>query len=922
MSIASRDDLLQILTAELSALQDNLVAGHDRLVARVREQLRAAADKRLNFPTASGYSSSEIPDGEVHDVSDAPEDPAVDFCKQASLESVHRSEQPSSGVMDTIMQTVQCKRDNDEIRPKKSIVKNNTVCSAELPRARTSEASVQPTYSQDFQPSFSQGSQGNSPEKRVTLMLSHDVPTLPAVAENAVGREVAMPHKHKKSDRVSTRRVSALDTIGSHSADSTGPTASPPDAPFDQERASLISLHMSRASSKHGSNNSSWQDGDVLNKVAERYEVADCWRECMYAENRHTKRFLSFATMKTVSTADGELHADAEEEFIQAGPCCRPFIRHPNSWHTMCWEIFSLFLIAYDFVVIPLSVFSLPDHVIFPFMNWLIRIFWTCDCVLSFFTGYVDAEGRRVTKPSMVAGRYGKEQLPIDLVVVLLNWLELVLSGGRLLAVVKSWRIIRVVRLARLRRAIELVEHCGNDGLSLFISISRTGCLMCALTHLIACAWYGLGTWSEEDGWVRRDGAMAFSIADRYTMSFHFALGMFFGEPLILPSTIPERTFVIVVLFFVFMISVWIVASLTTAMTRLQIIASRTSGQFSALSRFLAANNISRSLTLKVARNAQRALAEKQRNAPESTIELLKVISMPLMTEVRFEMHSPALFVHPFFACYNEVNPRGIRRTCYHAIKIIDLSKGDVLFSDMEKSIRPQMYIVLDGWLSYVKGGQTEVIHEGHWISEAELWVVDWIHHGKLFATSDCKILSVDALIFQEVVSGFPSKHAGLYAQVFVQALNESDSPIHTDVQIVTGQVLYMCEASFPDEYPFVRQVFNHHSNAIGSMMSGQTTGSNASRAEIIINGLWARFSMLSHISRASIRRASRRASSFGSKRASNRTSAVAQQIRSSAMTAMEEAEAMNAVTPCSRSQSLPVTVSPTGSAAGQKDSA
>jgi len=96
----------------------------------------------------------------------------------------------------------------------------------------------------------------------------------------------------------------------------------------------------------------------------------------------------------------------------------KPFMRHPNSWHMVFWEIASLLLIMYDFVIIPLTVFSLPDVFVLRAMDWLIRLFWTLDLIMSFFTGYIDREGLLITKPSLVAARYGKEQFPIDLSLV------------------------------------------------------------------------------------------------------------------------------------------------------------------------------------------------------------------------------------------------------------------------------------------------------------------------------------------------------------------------------------------------------------------------------------------------------------------------------------------------------------------------
>eukprot|EP00747_Dinoflagellata_sp_TGD_P103243 gnl/TRDRNA2_/TRDRNA2_168904_c0_seq1.p1 gnl/TRDRNA2_/TRDRNA2_168904_c0~~gnl/TRDRNA2_/TRDRNA2_168904_c0_seq1.p1 ORF type:complete len:376 (-),score=40.79 gnl/TRDRNA2_/TRDRNA2_168904_c0_seq1:89-1216(-) len=339
------------------------------------------------------------------------------------------------------------------------------------------------------------------------------------------------------------------------------------------------------------------------------------------------------------------------------------------------------------------------------------------------------------------------------------------------------------------------------DQMTIFMGISRVSFVMLALTHATACFWFGLGSWDESSGWVERDEVAFLSIGDQYARCFHFALGLFYGEPLILPSTTEERVFLIIALFFLYLISVWIVASLTTAMTRLQILTSRTAGQLTKLSMFLSANHISRSLKLKVHRNAQHAIVQQERNAPEANVELLQVISNPLLIEVHFEIHSPALWLHPFFPCYHDINPRGIRRTCNSAMNALGLSRDDTLFSQFEKSVKPLMYFVLQGTLLYMQEGVTRhvTVTAGMWISEPELWTSNWIHQGTLRALTECRLAALDARKFQELISTFPSNHAILYADAFVHMLNDTAAEI-TDIGSMQT-VEKLMELAFPQEF-------------------------------------------------------------------------------------------------------------------------
>merc|ERR1711972_664268 len=104
-------------------------------------------------------------------------------------------------------------------------------------------------------------------------------------------------------------------------------------------------------------------------------------------------------------------------------------------------------------------------------------------------------------------------------------------------------------------------------------------------------------------------------------------------------------------------------------MTRLDILAGRRSEQFSELARFLSDRHISRELAAKVQKNAQHAVRELQRNAPEESIELLSLISEPLRIELHFELNSPMLLVHPFFRACLESNPACMNKICHYCVE-------------------------------------------------------------------------------------------------------------------------------------------------------------------------------------------------------------------------------------------------------------
>merc|ERR1719162_1334107 len=143
-----------------------------------------------------------------------------------------------------------------------------------------------------------------------------------------------------------------------------------------------------------------------------------------------------------------------------------------------------------------------------------------------------------------------------------------------------------------------------------------------------------------------------------------------------------ERYFSIVILFSAFLNTTLFVSKTTNSLTRLQIITSDQSSKLAALRRYLGDHAITSSLAIRVQRNAQHVVLQQQRNAPESSIDLLSLISGPLRAELHFETLSPVLMAHPFFEAYYRFNRFGVRELCHVAVHQQLLSKGDVVFDN------------------------------------------------------------------------------------------------------------------------------------------------------------------------------------------------------------------------------------------------
>merc|ERR1719330_259948 len=102
------------------------------------------------------------------------------------------------------------------------------------------------------------------------------------------------------------------------------------------------------------------------------------------------------------------------------------------------------------------------------------------------------------------------------------------------------------------------------------------------------------------------------------------------------------------------------------------------------LREYLARRGISRRLTLRVQRNAVYALQMIRQNCSEADVQLLQMISEPLLMEIHFEVRARVLQAHPFFQFLQDKCPAAVCKVCHHSVRAIVLSPGDVLFVDQE----------------------------------------------------------------------------------------------------------------------------------------------------------------------------------------------------------------------------------------------
>merc|ERR1719469_1309773 len=126
----------------------------------------------------------------------------------------------------------------------------------------------------------------------------------------------------------------------------------------------------------------------------------------------------------------------------------------PNSGLRTAWEVLLCPFVGYECVVIPLQV-VLPENGPPEVVVSIARIFWLLDLSLCFFTGYLDKEGRTEMRPWMVSKNYLMKWFHLDVVMLLLDWVELLVKVAvvgdcisapscKLMSRLKLLRILRI----------------------------------------------------------------------------------------------------------------------------------------------------------------------------------------------------------------------------------------------------------------------------------------------------------------------------------------------------------------------------------------------------------------------------------------------------------------------------------------------
>eukprot|EP00930_Biecheleria_cincta_P026051 TRINITY_DN18429_c0_g1_i1.p1 TRINITY_DN18429_c0_g1~~TRINITY_DN18429_c0_g1_i1.p1 ORF type:complete len:1323 (-),score=214.52 TRINITY_DN18429_c0_g1_i1:779-4429(-) len=498
-------------------------------------------------------------------------------------------------------------------------------------------------------------------------------------------------------------------------------------------------------------------------------------------------------------------------------------VANPRSSKRLVWDVIGILLIAYDIVFIPFQVFNPPSNNFTSFMSMFGTVFWTADIPLSFLVGF-HSEGIIRMKLSSIARQYLQTWLFFDALVIGIDWALTVMSwlsdeedtnGAssvgymRLGKTIKFLRLLRLLRLFKAHGVVnDLLERIQSEWCLIMVGILKLLVLIMCVNHIVACAWYGIGTVDEgrDERWVythivkldRTD------LGYRYITALHWSLTQFTPASMeVTPENTFERLFAVFVITFAMVIFSSFVSTITNAMTQLRNLNREKNEQFSVLRKYFMENRVSQSLMGRVWAALQQTMGRSKRRVHEEDIQILQLLPWTLKTELQEEVYSPILTAHPLFSHYSSHFKMQMRKL-YQNILQVSLGIGQELFNSGESA--HTFYLVLSGLLSYQEdtsrgqAAHTIMVSVGHWLCEPVLWI-HWKHTGQLLATTHCEFLALSCTKVQEVFTQTTDGHESVrhYARMFAKFF-QTNAEILTDVWADMDLLQEMAYRSFENE--------------------------------------------------------------------------------------------------------------------------
>lgn len=463
----------------------------------------------------------------------------------------------------------------------------------------------------------------------------------------------------------------------------------------------------------------------------------------------------------------------------QSGRLTEPCIQRVTVMKPGCrlrwfWDFLCILWCTHDAFMFPLQLFNALNSDNYQFkVTLMMAIFWTIDICMSTSTGYYTKEGNVEMKRKRILITYARTWLPLDLPVVLVDWILLFMPTSGLSTLSYVARIVRMARLLRVIKLIpkvwDFVGQINSENIYSLAQLLWYICLIILFNHYIACGLYGTWPWIGE----------GITFADGYLKSLHWALAhSCLGNMDVEPQSIFERLWTCIVLVLSMIIFSTFLSSITNTIAHLRTLRQERLRQEQMVRAFFADNNISRELAAQVWNFIWRSQRREKARTRESEVQFFRNLPIQIRVEIKLETFLPFLVHHPLFCRLNETAPEMIVTLCDRGVEQTVLHAQQALSWPGPGGEVSRMIFVAGGSIVYMPfydPSNSFEVHRNHWACEETLWSSSAQLTGPFLGGrqgSDLMLIVPEQ--FREISRSFTSSHPLLvtYAAVFIERFN------------------------------------------------------------------------------------------------------------------------------------------------------